>query len=366
MATALSSPSKKSLPAGAGKGSNQLSSSATVRSQSADRLRNNNDNDKTTGLGESELTLGVTGKTTATGSSPSKGVPLSKRGGTARAGLLAASVTTTAGGVSVSTDTGIASRDKDKAATKKGSDKDKDKEGPPPLTYYVGKGNGWRLVKDSLDKRGWQQLPFEYSFSSRFGLKWVERRSQIDYRAHTPGQLVNHIPNNDCITTKAALLSTLREKYCRVGPTSTTRLPTPWLPETYQLDSPSDIAAVFEVENHMMAKKQAAAAAGPGLAEGGAGGSGTPCWGCLWIYKPSCNNRGRGIRVVRGKEALELVCYGKNTGDPETSIPASAGILQRYIENPLLAGEEGCKFDVRCYLLVARNDPSYVAYYHPG
>ena len=199
-------------------------------------------------------------------------------------------------------------------------------------------------------------------FSSRFGLKWVERRSQIDYRAHTPGQLVNHIPNNDCITTKAALLSTLREKYCRVAPTSTTRLPTPWLPETYQLDSPSDIAAIFEMENQMMIKKQAAQ--GQGLAEGAQGD--TPLWGCLWIYKPSCNNRGRGIRVIRGKEALELVCYGKNTGDPETSIPPSAGILQRYIENPLLAGEEGCKFDVRCYLLVARNDPSYVAYYHPG
>ena len=301
------------------------------------------------------MTLGVTGKGTTAGSSPSKAVPVSKRGGVARAGLLAASVTNTAG-VSVSTDTGIASRDK--ALTKKASDKEKDKDGPPPLTYYVGKGNGWRLVKDSLDKRGWQQLPFEYSFSSRFGLKWVERRSQIDYRAHTPGQLVNHIPNNDCITTKAALLSTIREKYCRVAPTSTTRLTTPWLPETYQLDSPSDIAAIFEMENQMMSKKQ-------GLADGGAGDSSTP-WGCLWIYKPSCNNRGRGIRVVRGKEALELVCYGKNTGDPETSIPPSPGILQRYIENPLLAGEEGCKFDVRCYLLVARNDPSYLAYYHPG
>jgi hypothetical protein len=65
-----------------------------------------------------------------------------------------------------------------------------------PKTYYVSKSNGWRLVKDALDKRGWQQLPFEYQFSTRFGLKWVERRSQIDYKSHTPGQLVCHIPNN--------------------------------------------------------------------------------------------------------------------------------------------------------------------------
>ena len=31
-----------------------------------------------------------------------------------------------------------------------------------PMTYYVGKSNGWRLVKEALDKRGWQQLPFDY------------------------------------------------------------------------------------------------------------------------------------------------------------------------------------------------------------
>lgn len=38
---------------------------------------------------------------------------------------------------------------------------------PPPLTYYVSKSNGWKLVKGALDKRGWQQLPFEYQFSTR-------------------------------------------------------------------------------------------------------------------------------------------------------------------------------------------------------
>jgi len=58
-----------------------------------------------------------------------------------------------------------------------------------PRTYYVGKSNGWKLVKDSLDRRGWQQLPFDYNFSTRFNLKWVERRSQIDFKAHTAGQV---------------------------------------------------------------------------------------------------------------------------------------------------------------------------------
>ena len=79
-----------------------------------------------------------------------------------------------------------------------------------PRTYFVQKANGWRLVKAAMDKRGWQQLPFEHNFSNRFGLKWVERRGHIDYKAHTPGQLVCHIPNNDVICTKSGLMTAFR------------------------------------------------------------------------------------------------------------------------------------------------------------
>jgi hypothetical protein len=181
-----------------------------------------------------------------------------------------------------------------------------------PHTYYVCKSNGWKLVKDALDKRGWQQLPFEYNFSSRFGLKWVERRSHIDYKSHIPGQLVNHIANNDVITTKTGLLTALREKYCRAPLGSAVRIPTPWLPETYELESPADFNAAVEAD------AEAAKLSPTGE-------------GCLWIYKPSSYNRGRGIRVVRGKEALEELWHGKKTDNPDTTIPPSKGIVQRYI-----------------------------------
>lgn len=271
-------------------------------------------------------------------------------------------------------------------------------------TYYVGKSNGWKLVKQALDSRGWQQLPFEYKFSSRFGLKWVERRSDIDYRAHVPGQLVCHIPNNDCITTKTGLLNALRvyttasalapvkDKQASVSParvsrasaspsksvkagqrqrslsfgeegkpsaavstklssiTSYTKIP--WLPETYLLESPADCEALLKAEET------------------------SPC---LWIYKPSCFNRGRGIRVVKGLDALRALCYGVESEDPDTAVAPSKGIVQRYIENPLLipgpstsasppraAERYGHKFDVRVYLLIARTSPSYLAFYHPG
>jgi hypothetical protein len=115
---------------------------------------------------------------------------------------------------SASTKGRVASMSFESADDLKTSKERSSKDGPF-RTYYVSKSNGWRLVVDAMNKRGWQQLPFEYQFSSRFGLKWVERRSQIDYRAHNPGQLVCHIPNNDCISTKVGLLSTLREAYSR-------------------------------------------------------------------------------------------------------------------------------------------------------
>ena len=271
----------------------------------------------------------------------------------------------------------------------------------PNHTYYVGKSNGWRLIKNSMDRRGWKQLPFEYSFSSKFTLKWVERRSQIDYIAHTPGQLVNHIPNNDCITTKIELLNTLREKYCQPVLDSTERVRTPWLPETYNLDSEADIIELLQVENQSYLVKSKASLDvkfavkfydSSDLIEGqqsheeivknsyicknndkqkdGTEEANLPLaddiYGYIWIYKPSSSNRGRGIEVVRGAKELKLICHGRQTIDPATCISPRHGILQRYIENPLLVGTSGLKFDVRCYMLIACNDPFYTVYYHPG
>lgn len=220
-----------------------------------------------------------------------------------------------------------------------------------PLTYYVCKANGWKLWKEALDKRGWQQLPFDYKFTTSYGLKYVEGRGQIDFKAHIPGQLVCHIPNNNVITTKMELLQTMRDAYSR-PPASTTgpsnasaesiRIPTPWVPETYMLSLPADCAALLDVQrcNDLLPQPE----------------------NLIWIYKPSSSNRGRGLRVLKGMENLrELVCQEDNPGGPPKN---RNGIVQHYLTDPLLI--EGFKFDVRCYMLVARNAPSYVALYHPG
>eukprot|EP01034_Spumella_vulgaris_P026150 gene26149-32685_t len=262
-----------------------------------------------------------------------------------------------------------------------------------PRTYYVGKTNGCKLVKAAMDKRGWAQLPFEYQFSNRYGLKWVERRSDIDYRSHVAGQMVCHIPNNDIITTKIGILSVLRDKFCKQPIGSGVKIHAPWIPQTYDLDTPSDCIALIQAANDCVAATTAAFAAANSSSGGGdptetpvAPSEGTTesaevtpnattintgitdetITAGIWIYKPSQFNRGRGIKVLTGVEALKEICYGKQTGDPETTIAPMKGIVQKYIENPLLVGPQRLKFDIRCYMLIARNHPTTLAFYHPG
>lgn len=121
----------------------------------------------------------------------------------------------------------------------------------------------------------------------------------------------------------------------------------PWLPDTYDLDNPADCAAAVAVEEHRITVL----------------GS-----GALWIFKPAANNRGRGIRIFKGKEALEELCRASPRERNNQYRTPMKGIVQRYIENPLLLeiGGEKLKFDLRCYLLISTSVPSFVCYYHPG
>lgn len=59
-----------------------------------------------------------------------------------------------------------------------------------------------------------------------------------------------------------------------------------WLPESYQLDTPADCVAALAANDAQE--------------------------NCIWIYKPVSNNRGRGIRVISGRESLHEICYGTN------------------------------------------------------
>ena len=304
-------------------------------------------------------------------------------------------------------------------------------------SYYVCKSNGWKLVVAALDKRGWHQLPFDYSFSTRYSLKWVERRSQIDYKAHHDGQLVNHIINNDVLTTKNGLLCCLREFYCNecnIEPSYTEnegevasvltklmhgqpidpsfacpRAPTPWLPESYQLDSVTDCVALLlkdsqasklQSDNSILDEKVGSRVEAvqnipdpPCTPHLSPRNGKTPTH--LWIYKPSASNRGRGVKMVQGgKDLIEVIKeyhpilytngiepgivkkferpkidYADESMIPKPkeatfALPPPKALIQHYLMDPLLS--DGCKFDIRCYMLITRTSPTYKAYYHPG
>jgi hypothetical protein len=282
--------------------------------------------------------------------------------------------------------------------------------GACPLTYYVGKGNGWKLVQRALDKRGWAQLPFDHLGEAKCTLKWIQLRTMVDYRlpptVFLRGALNNHITNNSVITAKVGLVETLRSASANVDG----KLATRWVPETFLLDAPRDVAAVLKrdaaLAEESRAAQAAAQAAVQAAAETGtqadtsqaeeppaasepkaeraaansrAAESASSTVGPLWIYKPPDMNRGNGIRVLHGRAALEKLLAGKGDNDcerdggngngapkSEAKFSKRKGVLQSYLVNPMLAAG-GFKFDIRCYLLVARAVPkAFLGYYHPG
>lgn len=164
------------------------------------------------------------------------------------------------------------------------------------------------------------------------------------------------------------MLNCLRNYYCTSSSSlKQERIPTPWLPETFQLDILSDCLELLEKDKQLQRDK------------GQTTDSSEPSH--LWIYKPSSSNRGRGVKVVQGGQELIHILHeyhpqsidsnGNVTKSSSSSSSSSfsnvvnppRGIIQEYIMRPLLV--EGFKFDLRCYMLIARVSPMIV-YYHPG
>eukprot|EP00927_Polykrikos_kofoidii_P053939 TRINITY_DN48453_c0_g1_i1.p1 TRINITY_DN48453_c0_g1~~TRINITY_DN48453_c0_g1_i1.p1 ORF type:complete len:688 (-),score=130.94 TRINITY_DN48453_c0_g1_i1:94-2157(-) len=208
------------------------------------------------------------------------------------------------------------------------------KESP---TFYVGDGNNWKVIAEALETRGWRRLPFDAHFSTRFDLKWVELRSRIDYKRHIEGQLVNHVPNNDVLTSKARFVETVRAHEERVG----SRFP--FAPATYLSERGGEkLAALAEGDAHPES---------------------------VWVLKPSRGSGGKGIELVRGAKELrqrlfppprDMAEEAPRSGGPT---PTEGWVVQRYVERPLLL--RGRKFDLRAYCLVARTTP-HLWFFHPG
>ena len=230
--------------------------------------------------------------------------------------------------------------------------------------FYVNKSNGHQLVTAAMEKRGYTRLPFEYSFSTSFDLKWVEGRSAINYFKHVDGQFVNHIPNNDVITNKIGLLTVLQDGYGQAFPPK-------YFPMTYRLDRPCDVLNLLDK-----------------IDDGSVEGK-------YWIHKPAGKNCGKGIRVVGVDEVKEMLTKKEGAGEEESeaagaeegnkntfgtveeaseaainsrysNLNLEKGLVQSYLTEPLLL--EGKKFDIRCYGLISRlsGPDGGTFYYHKG
>jgi hypothetical protein len=175
-----------------------------------------------------------------------------------------------------------------------------------------------------LEERGWRRLPFDLSFTCEFDLKWVEQRGRIDYARHIPGQFVNHIPNNDVITSKVKFVETMRAHEVATGETF------PWAPRTFLSENGADRLAALDV-----------------VAD-------------LWVFKPSRGLGGTGIEIITSEDLRTRLFPDGPSG---VAVPREGWVVQQYVDKPLLV--KGRKFDVRAYCLVARTEP-FLWFFHPG
>ena len=135
-----------------------------------------------------------------------------------------------------------------------------------------------------------------------------------------PTQTINHIPGNSALTIKSSLYDTLEEASQRLqGTDEANRYD--FYPETFLM--PQDYFSYQErAAQH-------------------------PDW--LWIQKPKNLSRGRGIEVVK---------------HPANVPHDDEWLMQRYLSDPHLY--EGCKYVLRCYVLITSVEPLRFYWYQEG
>lgn len=148
-------------------------------------------------------------------------------------------------------------------------------------------------------------------------------------------QRINHFPNSSELTRKDRLLLNFRKMQDKFSKTYFNFIPQSYIiPEEF--DQFKRAFDLYRERNNGFAGNSEKQLINP-FKKG------------LWIVKPSCSSRGRGIKII---------------DDPSQVALNESQVVCRYIDNPLLLF--GHKFDLRVYVLVTCFDPLRVYVFREG
>ena len=188
-----------------------------------------------------------------------------------------------------------------------------DFDGPPikrtkPLILFVHKVIT-RLTSDVFKHYGFSVM----SSTASFNCSWGRQYHQKEYMACKAWQKINHFAGAFLMGRKDNFHYRMHELRSRIGDKADFYPVSFLLPEEYE-----QAEQIFQ--SHQ-----------------------------LWIFKPSASSRGRGIHLINSSES---------------ELPISRGILQLYIDRPMLI--TGRKFDIRLYVLVSTISPLKIYIHDSG
>eukprot|EP00927_Polykrikos_kofoidii_P070893 TRINITY_DN67262_c0_g1_i1.p1 TRINITY_DN67262_c0_g1~~TRINITY_DN67262_c0_g1_i1.p1 ORF type:complete len:649 (-),score=97.22 TRINITY_DN67262_c0_g1_i1:35-1981(-) len=183
--------------------------------------------------------------------------------------------------------------------------------GTMPKIYYshAEEGVDYSIFYDTVSRAGMHRSKVEHY---RFALLWGMYPSRKVLQTIRPLQKINHFPGSWHLGKKDKLMKCLRRSFCTFGEAYGI------YPEGFVI--PDDLSQWEDV-----CKESAAG---------------------LWIWKPAGGMCGNGIRV--------MTAFVPEDGQERLAL-GTAGVIQRYIDKPLLIN--GFKFDMRLYVLVLSYTP---------
>lgn len=185
---------------------------------------------------------------------------------------------------------------------------------------------------EAIEKAHFMWRPCNYG---SIGFEKLSRRKK-----NTNFPLVfNHFEYIRCICTKTGLIKSLSKYYNNNAEAKKAKYsvfqttPTTFVSDENIKPTHLQRALIRHIEKHLPDKQ---------------------CYKNLWLVKPECMNRGRGIEVFNSiKDIMNFV---------GTRNPKSRFVIQKYIERPMLYSQR--KFDIRVWALFTGDSKIY--YYKPG